>query len=141
MRIHVNNVTETDLRNILTGSDLLRGVKFLQLTPHVSRTHERAFEVRLTGSSHHRTMKGEHEAATWDEWGVFINEVFNLDPTAKAGDYKTQIQFDQYTVFRFDEIRDRSEMCTQHKWGRFSFGYTHCVKCEARIQPGAFRSA
>ena len=53
-----------------------------------SRTHDRAFNVRLEGSSRRRNASNTGQAATWDEWGVFLVSIFDRDPDARCGSAK-----------------------------------------------------
>lgn len=56
-----------------------------------SRSHERSYTVRLSGSSPYvmqgRTVENA-KAATWDEWGLFIAALFKRDAAATIGNYK-----------------------------------------------------
>lgn len=54
-----------------------------------SRTHDSAWEVRLTGSGGRNNTglygAGDYNGATWDEWGAFFGALFELDPEARCG--------------------------------------------------------
>ena len=63
-----------------------------------SRSHDRAYVVRLSGTSKNAMRGLPDHAATWDEWGIFIAELFKLDPDAKIGQYKTHDDFLAYTA-------------------------------------------
>lgn len=83
MRIHTDN---------LTTGDLMDAAKIARVeidwTSHGSRSRDHAFEVRLTGESRRRPNSGQYGAtrdayaATWDQWGVFLAELFQRDATA-----------------------------------------------------------
>lgn len=65
------------------------GVSFEEIDQRGSRTSERAFEVRLTGSGY-AVNTGTHGAgsfsgATWDEWGTFLGNLYALDHDAVCG--------------------------------------------------------
>lgn len=59
-----------------------------------SRSRAKGFEVFLTGSSprrgaHYCEAWGDYPpAATYDEWGWFLADLFALDPAMIAGPYK-----------------------------------------------------
>lgn len=97
MRLHTT-LTEYDVREALRESVGPDGVYFDTLTAHGSRSHARAFEVRITGApGHDRNGKarrrvnsgqygaGAYLAATYDEWGYFMAAVLSRDPSAKWG--------------------------------------------------------
>ncbi|QAU07325.1 hypothetical protein SEA_NOSILAM_84 [Gordonia phage NosilaM] len=57
---------------------------FERCSTHGSRTHSRAFDVMLSGdaTNHHNTGcygAGNDYAATWDQWGLFLSELFARD--------------------------------------------------------------
>lgn len=93
MRLHTS-LTETELycAMIDVGTDV-----YLDYTRHGSRSHERAFEVSLTGfGARHTRAKNTgtvgafgygERAATWSDWGRFIAGVFERDPSAKCAYY------------------------------------------------------
>lgn len=64
------------------------------------RTHEHGFEFFLTGSSKyaaaHQSAQGGYErekAATWDEWGLVIEALYDVDPDAVIGYYTSRADF------------------------------------------------
>src|SRR5262245_18935571 len=62
-----------------------------------SRSHEIGFVVRLSGSSKYAMRSLPDKSASWDEWGIFIDRLFKLDPSAKIGHYKSQAHFMELT--------------------------------------------
>jgi hypothetical protein len=69
-----------------------------------SRARARGFVVRLSGSSNYNMAKLDDKAATWDEWGIFINELFKLDPDALIGHYPTRDNFIEQTQREAERI-------------------------------------
>lgn len=82
MRIHTS-ATRADLDAAARAA----GVALAGLTEHGSRTHARAFEVRLSGSGNYGGQYGtlDHKNATWDEWGIFLAAVYEADADARCG--------------------------------------------------------
>lgn len=91
------------------------GVSFARFGRHGSRSRSHAFDVILEGSSGRRGNGGDHEAATWDEWGIFLAEVFRADPDAKCWAYDGAEHFRWVTGARFDTLT-RAEQHARHKW-------------------------
>lgn len=110
MRVHTN-LTTTEMRDVLRASGA--PIEYESVTRHRSKTHPRAFEVRLTGTGG-RTNSGhsgagdiESPAATWDEWGAFFGALYYADPAARSGGsagrpvYADAVDFHQKTGGRF----------------------------------------
>lgn len=69
---------------------------------HSSRTHPRAFEIQLFGDSSRGPNSGFYgmdnygdKAATWDQWGMFLSALFEVDPAARVGGAKNPIYIDR----------------------------------------------
>ncbi len=107
MRIHTS-LTENDLRKALP-----KGVQ-AYITPHGSRKRDRAYEVTLyvigKDSLHRRYANSgqygnaEDVAATWDEWGVWMDRLYRKDPDAIIGWYETRAMFEEVTRNERDRI-------------------------------------
>lgn len=85
---------------------------------HGSRSHPRAFEVVLSGTSNHRGQAGDDDyyAATWDQWGLFFGRLFDADPTARAANvYDGAADFHWQTGDRFRKGAT-IQLCAQHRW-------------------------
>jgi len=86
MRIHTS-LTHDEMSAMprLSGAP----ISFHALTECGSRTHARAFEVRLTGTGGRSNTglygSGDFDGATWDEWGAFFGALFDADPAARCG--------------------------------------------------------
>lgn len=83
MRIHTDHLTTSD---IYTAARHAR-VDVVVLTEHGSRSRDHAFNVKLEGESRRRPNGGASGkgyasgyAATWDQWGVFLAILFDIDP-------------------------------------------------------------
>ena len=80
MRIHANTLTLADIH----AAAKLARVDY-EVTSHGSRSRGHAFNVKLTGESRRRPNGGNYGAdrddyaATWDQWGVFLAELFARD--------------------------------------------------------------
>lgn len=128
MRIHTN-LTHSDIVDCARGL-----VSLTTLSEHGSRSRERAFEVKLSGSSPYRQNFGTEQAATWDEWGVFIARIFAKDSDAIAGHYKSADLFHEVTDGRFENGELPADTHARHKWEyNFDGGPHYCAKCSATM--------
>lgn len=76
----------------------ITGVGLSALTEHGSRTHDRALEVQLSGDSSRCPAAMDDwsdKAATWDQWGLFLSALFEVDPAARVGGAKSPIYIDR----------------------------------------------
>lgn len=131
MRIHTNTLVHTDFHRMVAD---LPGV-YVEVSARGSRSHARAFEIRLTGTSTRRTMDNTDQAATWDEWGVFFARLFNMDRQALAGSvkspaYKNGADFHYKTGMRFVSLDMPTDTHQQHRW-EYDNGAHACTKCSA----------
>ena len=110
MRLHSNTLTTTDIYEALATARrkglVTGGISFLMLEEKTSRSRANGFEIRLgstfpDGIHKRRTMNGENYAATYEEWGWFIVELFELDNELTFGHYKTLQGFHEYTRYAF----------------------------------------
>lgn len=111
MRIHTDHLTRDDLRCALTSTGLTReGVWLDNLSEHGSRSRAHAYEVSLradpgkdrNGKTRRAPNSGNHgadfgKAATYDEWGYWLAELFELDPCAVMTYYKSREDFHRST--------------------------------------------
>lgn len=141
MRIHTS-LTEGDVRMCLPS-----GVSFEVLTEHGSKTHERAFEVQLSGpygrgryTNTGTRGAGYVKAATWDEWGILLGRLFRLDENARVGSlgkntiYADARDFRYRTGQRFTARFDVNDQHAYHKWINWNYGTAEC-KCGAVQRP------
>lgn len=151
MRIHVSDKVTID--TIMDAADKAR-VYFAEdggFSEHKSKTHDHAFEVHLTGDSKRRPNRysgGDDYAATWDQWGVFLQVIFDADPNARCGSAKHPVyanRGDYYykTDWRFMDRQDEVAYATEPVYwpadahGDHTFRYAGvpyenaCTKCSA----------
>lgn len=103
MRIHSDTLTQLNLHEAARHAR----AEFGRLTVHGSRKRKQGFDVTLTGESRRRPNggnrgAGDDYAATWDQWGVFLSFLFNLDPYMVTPYYADAEEFDTRTASRFD---------------------------------------
>lgn len=138
MRIH----TSDDV----TYSTLFEAAKFagvgLDVDNHASRTHDTAWEVKLTGSSSRRPNNrgawrdNDDHAATWDEWGMFLGYIFWTDPDARCGsakypNYAHAADFEDKTDGRFIADHKPDDLHGDHTWDFVAPGVRACRNCSA----------
>lgn len=93
MRIHTDNLGHAAIRHAADYA----GVSVELLEARGSRKRDHAFEVALSGSSPYNggssKVEWPYKAATWDEWGQFIDYLFTLEPDAIIGHYDGDADF------------------------------------------------
>src|SRR4051812_3698227 len=88
MGVHIVNCTE--LKRTRSKQDEILGVR---TRDESGRRYQYGWNVYLEGSSVHRSQHdagdgyGYGQAATWDEWGVWMAELYRRDPEVKIGWY------------------------------------------------------
>jgi hypothetical protein len=118
MRIHSNSLDSLEIRKAARRA----GVSFTRFDLKGSRSHEAAFDVILTGASSRRQNGGEDQAATWDQWGIFLGTMFSIDPAMVCGTVKRPIyadadHFHWVTANRFREITPADYVVGHnHRW-------------------------
>ncbi|AEQ21049.1 hypothetical protein E3_1330 [Rhodococcus phage E3] len=139
MRIHTN-LDHGDLADAARHA----GVIIARSSQHGSRSRERAFEVTLSGSGRTGSRwansgsygASSSKAATWDEWGIFLAELFRRDPELKTKEYPSLDAFEWVTVNRFRTLTaDRQHV--QHRWAdveRVAGGRYHISSCKCGAQ-------
>jgi NADH:ubiquinone oxidoreductase subunit len=106
MRIHTDHLTGQDIRETLVSTGLHGDGVRLVLTGHGSRSRHHAFEMRLytyggcdrNGRTRRHANGGNYGAsaemaATWDEWGILLARLFELDPNMNATYYAGRDDF------------------------------------------------
>lgn len=104
MRIHTDTLTQL---NVFEAARHARVE--VDMSSHGSRKRDHAFNVLLTGESRRRPNSGkggasDDYAATWDQWGVFLAFLFNLDPHMVTPYYADANEFHTRTSDRFDVL-------------------------------------
>lgn len=153
MRIHTS-LSRTDMRDILRTSGA--PIDYESISRHDSRTHPRAFEVRLTA---HDGSASDWRNTTWDEWGAFLGALFDADPDARCGSnakrptYANATDFHQKTADRFrprwvdiDTFKAHRtylprDAHSRHHWKYVPNAATFiCTKCTAERSPDVPRA-
>jgi hypothetical protein len=98
--------------NAKAAGDVARHVHFYIFEESRSRKRANGFEIQLGTYTKVPGDKRGHKnsgnggassvyAATYDEWGWFIAELFRMDPDAIFGNYKGLKDFDGQTRFQY----------------------------------------
>jgi hypothetical protein len=145
MRIHSDSISDLEIRKAAR----IAGVQFTRFGLHGSRSHEQAFDVILTGSSTRHQNGGPDKAATWDEWGIFLGTLFNLDAAMVCGTVKRPIyasaeHFHWSTGGRYAGTPTAADFARahNHKWeftGESMTGTYWVHECGGRNGCGAVR--
>lgn len=144
MKIHSDILTESDI-HAATCAAGMRGVDADVIT-RGSRSRKRSLDMKLTGTSTRRPNPGtgsrgysDDYAATWDEWGMVINALFDIDPKAIIGQYPSAAHFHAATRTRFENLTAPY----QHGNHKFEYegGIMACKFCEATFDRTALIEA
>lgn len=134
MKIHSDSLTFNDI-NRATSAHGMRGVDAdVNISGSRSRTHR--FDVKLSGTSNRAQNAGTtryanrgsdaERAATFDEWGMFIDFLFLCDEGAIIGQYKGYEHFKACTMGRYESLTQTYQH-GNHKWSRsISSGVSEC---------------
>lgn len=146
MRIHTSTLTEDDVRQAAK----IAGVGVYRLGRHGSRKRDHAFDVIIEGSGRTGTRYGQNHdmiAATWDEWGIFLAELFRRDDTVTVPPYYYDAEhFHWATADRFRDLTP-DQQCVRHRWERQgrsmggAYYVADCSKCAARMRWEARKGA
>lgn len=108
MRLHSNH----NLAGAIARAAKIAGAEVFDVIHNDSRSHEHGFTVKLTGDAPNRPMHwdrdrdGDVRAASWDQWGVFLSVLFDVDRDMVVGSvsnptYANVYDFDRKTSGRF----------------------------------------
>jgi hypothetical protein len=138
MKIHSDIITEADIHRATTAAGM-RGV-CAEVTHHGSRSRDHSFNVHLTGNSSRRPNSGQRGgggdeyAATWDEWGMFIQDLYDRDSNALIGMYEDYETFAKCTDGRFENLTAPYQCRPAgHKWFSIGSYRQDCKWCSARF--------
>lgn len=100
MRLHSNTLTRQEITDTLRRT--VPGAWIIDFSEHGSRSHKRAFEVKLRADKAPGRRRPNHGydgeyAATYDEWGAFIAVLYRLDPDMRFGGYRDRDHFHRVT--------------------------------------------
>jgi hypothetical protein len=136
MRIHSDSLESLDLRKAAT----MAAVDFTRFDLKGSRSRAQAFDVILTGDSGRQQNGGGDEAASWDQWGIFLGHLFRLDQHLKTPYYDDAEHFVWMTGGRFTPEFGPGDCHRRHKWGwghPNATGAYSVVECEGSARnPG-----
>jgi hypothetical protein len=108
MKIHTDHISYTDLHDALRVAGL--SALYAEVSSHGSRSRHHSFNVKLTadagrdrnGKKRRLENSGQYGAgynfaATYDEWGYWLAELFERDPDMTATYYKSRDDFHAQT--------------------------------------------
>lgn len=122
MRLHSNKLTTSDIYSAMDAAkvsgNVAHHIHFSVFTDHRSRTRNKAWEIqlgtyhKLPGDKRGWKNTGQYGAdsvgngqglyaATYDEWGYFIAELYKLDPELVFGHYKSLETFQRVTENKY----------------------------------------
>lgn len=136
MRIHSDILAADDIH---AATRDLPGV-YVTASRHGSRARQRAFDVSLEGNGRRKNSgrygAAEDFGATWDEWGVVMARLFDIDPdafwgTAKSPTYADAEDFHRATGERFRALSLPADTHKQHRWDIAGDRYFSCLTCSA----------
>lgn len=134
MKIHSDVLTYDNISDA-THAAGMTGV-YADIIERGSRSRTKGFDVKLTGTSNRNQNPGTgrnrdvEKAATWDEWGMFINALYQIDDDAIVGPYKDLYDFESKTVGRFESLT-APYAHGNHRWEYVSPRHFQCKDCEA----------
>jgi hypothetical protein len=130
VRIHTNTLGQLDIQNAAYKA----GAYITELSRHGSRTHDHAYEVKLSGESSWRQMGNRDEyAASWDQWGIFLAELYDRDDSMTMRPWGDVDRFHNLTFSRFETLT-REQTHRRHKWEFSGVARVSECKCGARVE-------
>ena len=137
MKVHSDILTEKHFHNATQAAGM-SNVYVSQLAVKGSRSRKRRIDLKLAGNSNHNQNRGTVKAATWDEWGMFINALFEIDPNAIIGQYDGMEMFQEVTDNRFDTLT-APYAHGNHKWISTGANSMACEHCDASFNWGVLK--
>ena len=119
MKIHSDILTDGDVY-LATNSHGMKGV-YADVSTVGSRQAKRGLLVKITGTSNRNQNPGTsrnrdvEKAATFDEWGMVIDYLYNIDPNAVIGQYQSKGHFEACTFERYASLT-QPYAHGNHKW-------------------------
>lgn len=142
MKIHSDKITYDDIHRAVKAHGM-KGVDY-EVSSGGSRSRARRFDVKLTGNSTRNQNPGTgrnryvEKAATFDEWGMFIDFLFLIDEDAVIGQYKGYEHFKACTFGRYESLT-QPYAHGNHKWERNNLtGASECTGCDAKFDFNEF---
>lgn len=134
MKIHSDVLTYGNVLDATKAAGMT-GV-YADIIERGSRSRKVGFDVKLTGTSNRNQNPGTsrdrdvEKAATWDEWGMFINALYEIDNDAIVGPYTDQSDFEYKTAGRYESLT-APYAHGNHKWEFVAPRQFQCKFCEA----------
>lgn len=132
MKIHTD-LTAADMENALDNSGIVGASLLMQVKQ--SRSKARRFDIYFDAEPMNGRRLSQHYddgrqvvGITYDEWGLFINQIYLKDPTARVGPYKSREHFHDVTDYRFETLT-WEEQCPIHKFEPVGDNGFECQKC------------
>jgi hypothetical protein len=107
MRIHTDTLTVDDLHTAAK----LAGCNVEAATRHGSTARDYALDFIMSGHGKARGQYGnlDYNAASWDDYGIALAELFRRDPRAIVGTpgrptYDGATDFHRETAFRYEDL-------------------------------------
>ena len=122
MKIHYNTLTDQQIWK----AAIKAGVIIERFDKSGSATHSAKVDIILSGSGKRAGFGATHQSATWDEWGIFLNALFEADSSIMAGPYTSISMFDIVTQYRFQDLNKEN----QHKRHGWNPNYDCSFSCE-----------
>lgn len=133
MKIHTD-LTATDLDTCLDDTGI-EGASLL-MQEKKSRSKARRFDVHFDAEPMKGRRQSQHyddgrpvTGITYDEWGLFIDRIYRLDPSARVGPYRNRDHFRAVTDYRFDTLLWANQ-CPRHRFVATGDHGMTCEKCE-----------
>jgi hypothetical protein len=135
MRIHTDQNTWS---NLYDAARVAR-VSFDRSRSFRSSIRESGFDITLEGESRRRPNNrgsSDGHAATWDQWGVFLGHLFNIDPDMVVGTPKRPVYASETDFERQTDRRFVAGIWPEDAHGDHVFRYDglsmKCLRCSAR---------
>lgn len=135
MRIHSSVLQEQHFHDAAK----IAGVTIIKYDVKGSKSRVHAYDVALSGHGVRGGMYGnlDYPTATWDEWGMMLNHLFDVDPQARiARVYEGAEHFHWATCARFKTLTPEFAEY-RHKWNRRgrsitgAYAVAECDRCSA----------
>lgn len=128
MKIYSNVLTEDSVKAATTYRQMA-GVHTIKIDECKARKAKRRFDVLLAGTSNRNAYGSTIRAALWDEWGLFIAGLYEMDSDAIVGDYKDKGDFLLKTDWRFSDLQPE-DICNHHWQYAGTPREQECSKCD-----------
>ncbi len=102
MKVWSDTLSTDDIRHATAGT----GAWVAELSRIDNpRTRAHGWNIYLEGSSPYRSQATGGKAATWDQWGLWMARVFELDSDARIGPYDGRQSFIEQTTEQMEHQR------------------------------------